>query len=96
MGSPQFFDLPKLQCGESSMKSPAGISRTTTETALLVKYWFALLLLVMAILIGGKDLLAYPARIPFVAALIISGVFCLTAAEVRADENALKYRRFLA
>lgn len=44
---------------------------------------------------AGKDLFVYPARIPFVAVLAIAGIFCLTAAEVQTEENALKYRRFL-
>jgi hypothetical protein len=60
-----------------------------------VKYWFAFLLFVGAISMAGKDLFVYPARIPFVAVLAIAGIFCLTAAEVQTEENALKYRRFL-
>jgi hypothetical protein len=60
-----------------------------------MKYWFAFLLFASAVNMAGKDLFVYPARIPLVAVLGIAGIFCLTAAEVQAKENALKYRRFL-
>jgi hypothetical protein len=77
------------------MKSTTRISRTTAEMALLAKYWAALLLLVSAVVIGGRNLFVHPARIPFVATLVIAGLFCLTAAEVRAEAKILRYRRFL-
>ena len=77
------------------MKSTTRISRTAAEIALLVKYWAALLPLVSAAVIGGRDLFVHPARIPFVATLVIAGLLCLTAAEVRAEEKLLRYRRFL-
>jgi hypothetical protein len=71
------------------------ISRTENSSAFLIKYWFAFLLFLSAIILGGRDIFVYPARIPLVAALAVAGLFCLTAAEVRAEDRTLRFRRFL-
>jgi hypothetical protein len=78
----------------ADMKNTARISRPTTESAFLVKYWAALVLFISAISMGGKDVFVYPARIPLVAALAVAGVFCLTAAEVRNRRRRPKVSAF--
>jgi hypothetical protein len=75
--------------------SNEGISRTLPGMAFLVKYLFASIAVVPAIL-SARGIFAYPARLVFVVPLGLWGVFCLTAAEVRADEHVLTYRRFLS
>jgi hypothetical protein len=70
------------------------ISRTKPEMAFLFKYWLALILFVPAIA-TIKDVMAYPVDIVIVVGFALSGFFCLTAAEVQAHEEILKYRRFL-
>jgi hypothetical protein len=64
------------------------------ETVFLVKYVFALVAFVPAVL-SSYGLSAYPARIIFVLPLAFWGTFCLTAAEVRVSEVSLQYRRFV-
>jgi hypothetical protein len=76
-------------------KEQITISRTRLDMALLVKYFFGPIILIPAIL-SAKGLFEYPARIAVIIPLMLLGIFCMTSAEVRAGENALKYRRFLS
>jgi len=71
------------------------ISRTQFGMAVLVKYWFASIAL-MSALGFSKGIFEYPGRIVVIGPLTYLGILCLTAAEVRAEENVLKYRRFIS
>lgn len=57
----------------------------------LFKFWYALIAFTWAIGLGTSP----PARIVLVVPLVLWGIFCVTVAEVRADERVLRYRRFL-
>jgi hypothetical protein len=60
---------------------------------MLFKYWFAFMT-VLAAALFARDLVAYPANlIPF-GFLVFWALFLFTAAEVKAYENTLEYRRF--
>jgi len=75
-------------------RSEGRTSKTAPETAFLVKYLAAFIALVPAAL-SSEGLFAYPARIVIIVPLALWGFFCLTATEVQACEQVLKYRRFL-
>lgn len=62
--------------------------------AFLCKYLTGGIVFVAAVFMA-EGLFRYPARIPFVIALVLVGLFFVTATEVWAREDALKYRRFL-
>jgi hypothetical protein len=63
--------------------------------AILFKYWLAFMTALAAALFA-RDLAAYPANlIPF-GLLVFWALFLFTAAEVKAHEKTLEYRRFWA
>ncbi len=62
------------------------------EAAILFKYWQALIVFAMAI---GFSVAVPSASIVVVILPALWGIFCLTAAEVKAYDRFLAYRRFL-
>jgi hypothetical protein len=69
------------------------IYRTRPDMAFLVKYFLGSMALIPAIL-SAKGLFAYPARVVFIVPVALAGIFCLTSAEIWAEQHSLKYRRF--
>jgi hypothetical protein len=65
--------------------------RSHPQGAILFKYWQTLIAFAMAIGLGTDP----PFRIVVVVPLVLWAIFCLTAAEVRAHDHVLEYRRFL-
>jgi hypothetical protein len=80
---------------QTGTRLPEHVHKEPPEMVFGFKYWAAFILFVSGAVMGGTDLFVYPARIPLVLGLLLGGVFSLTAVEVRAGDDALRYRRFL-